>query len=364
MRNLSSSILVSLVLLAAAAAFGQQRFTGTVTEVIDGKTAIMETSAGKVKVVLQYIEIPKPGQPMNAVVRDHLAKLVVGQAVEFYPVRIDYDRTIGALYRGGIDISRQMIRDGAARHQNVAASGQKANDAQEYFTDETLAKAEKRGIWAEASAKTTRALRSSWMESPGGNGLDKWNVFLEKTKSHAPAASSTRPVAFGNATKDVEIWPAARTSDPQDDASFPAFYDTARKEGFAATPSVRVDLAGTRTSRRLAFRAVYVYRGEPSAVAENTFILGFLSESDNYDFTGVNNLTFVADKQNLSIGEPRRLFREVPGGVQELLLYKAGRETLAKITAAKTLYIRLARYNGTIDKQIQPSIRQLITLSN
>lgn len=359
MRSFASSIFVSFILLAGSSAFGQQRFAGTVTEVIDGKTAVLQTNAGKVLVVLQYIEIPKPGQPLNAVVRDHLAKLVVGQAVEFYPVRIDYDRSIGALYRGGIDISRQMIRDGAARHLNAAMSGQKQADAVEYATDESLAKTEKRGIWSETSAKTTRPFRSSWMESPGGTTLDKWNVFLEKTKSHAPAASPTRPVAFGRATRDVEIWPAA-SPDQTDDAAFPAFYDSSRKEGFAATPSSAVELSG----RKLKLRAVYAYRGEPSAVQENAFILGFLSESENYDFTGANNLVIVADRQNLTIGEPRRLFREVPGGVQELLLYKVGRESLVKIAAAKTLSIRLARHTGPIDKQIQPAIRQLIALAN
>src|SRR5690349_1615860 len=106
--------IVVVLVLTAISAYPQRKFTGRVVEVTDGKTCVIQLPAGRLTAVLQYIEIPEPEQPMYSEVKAHLEKLVLDKTVEFLPRGVMKDRTIGQLMVKSVDVSQQMLRDGAA----------------------------------------------------------------------------------------------------------------------------------------------------------------------------------------------------------------------------------------------------------
>ena len=78
MKTFKISLLICLTLILTFSAFSQRRFGGKVIEVIDGKTAVVQmANGGKLTVVLQYIEIPEPEQPLHQTVKEHLQKLIL-----------------------------------------------------------------------------------------------------------------------------------------------------------------------------------------------------------------------------------------------------------------------------------------------
>lgn len=362
--RIRSCLFTTMVALfcAVTVSFGQAKFAGKVIEVIDGRTVQVETSAGRVTVQLQYIEVPKADEPYGSLVRSHLANLTQGKLVEFQPVRINELTTVGRLTINGIDLSLQLLRDGAARHEPADRSGQAPDQAAEYAYNQQKAREEKRGIWA-AVAAVQQSVRFSPGESSGGmrHDLDKWSVFLKPVAPASAGSRANRPASDAQASGRSAIWPDANVNAAQD---FLGNYDLATREGFTATPIGAAKLLGPRSAAELGFRVVFVYRGEPNAIEERAFILTFLSESDDLKFDGRNELSLIADKQNLYIGNAKRLYRRNERGVQELLLYSVSRSTLEKMITARTLGFRLPRSSGTIDTRIQPSLKQLLELSN
>ena len=134
--------------------------SGKVVEVMDGKTLVLETSAGRINAQLQYVEVPAEGQPLFGLTKDHLSKLTVGKTVELKPIRMFEGKTIGPLTLDGVDLSLQMIRDGAAWHEPKEASGQPQDEAADYAANQALARNEKRGVWSGAILKTPWEIRA------------------------------------------------------------------------------------------------------------------------------------------------------------------------------------------------------------
>src|SRR5687768_11383761 len=114
-------VLLAILLAACSVVHAQTRLSGNVKEVVDGRTVMLVTGAGPVAVQLQYIEVPEQEQPFHSTVRDHLAKLAVGRNAEFVAVRMSGGRMVGRVTVDGIDLSAQLLVDGAAWHEPETA---------------------------------------------------------------------------------------------------------------------------------------------------------------------------------------------------------------------------------------------------
>ena len=99
MKNLRPIVCIVLFLFAAGTTFSQGNFSGRVTEVIDGKTVVIDSGSQKLTAVLQYIEIPENEQPLHKTVQQHLEKLVLGKNVEFYPHSIQPGKSLVSFTR-------------------------------------------------------------------------------------------------------------------------------------------------------------------------------------------------------------------------------------------------------------------------
>src|SRR5215210_8377275 len=102
------------VALFLSAAVAQRTMQGEVVEVLDGKTLVIQGSSTRSTVELQYVAVPSEGQPMSDTVTNHLKKLVLGKQVEYRPKMLSYPYSVGLLTIDDVDISQQMLRDGAA----------------------------------------------------------------------------------------------------------------------------------------------------------------------------------------------------------------------------------------------------------
>ena len=101
------AFIVIVLILLAVTAYPQRKLGGTVVEIVDGKTAVIETSTGgKLTVILQFIEIPERDQPLYQTIKEHLEKLILDKTVEFLPRRILTSASAGQVLLGGVDIGR------------------------------------------------------------------------------------------------------------------------------------------------------------------------------------------------------------------------------------------------------------------
>ena len=137
-------------LFLTSATFAQTTLTGRVAEVIDGKTVVIKTANfTKVTVKLQFIDVPLESKnDFTAIVKGHLEQLLEGKTLQFQTRRMaDFSMLIGVLTADGVDVSQQMLRDGAAWYAIPEMDNQESAERETYLKVEAAAKSEKRGIW-------------------------------------------------------------------------------------------------------------------------------------------------------------------------------------------------------------------------
>lgn len=129
---------------------------GVVTWVSDGDTLWVRPARGErpLKVRLQHIDAPEICQPGGPAARRALERLVLGQ-----PVRVvgslhdDYGRRLARVLRGRRDVGEQLVREGHA--WNSRFRGRHGP----YVAAEAQARAERRGLFADAQAELPREFR-------------------------------------------------------------------------------------------------------------------------------------------------------------------------------------------------------------
>jgi endonuclease YncB( thermonuclease family) len=136
----SIALAASLALAVSFSAWAD--FTGKVVGVADGDSITVLRDRQQVKVRLVEIDAPESGQPFGNRSKRALADLVKGQQVLVVERGHDnYQRTLGRVYRGDLDVSAEQVRQGMAW-----VFRQYAKDATLYPI-EAEAKEQKRGLW-------------------------------------------------------------------------------------------------------------------------------------------------------------------------------------------------------------------------
>jgi micrococcal nuclease len=360
-----------LSVVLSSLTFGQVRFAGKVVEVIDGRTVVIETSAGKVTAQLQYIETPAPEQQLHTVVRDHLASLAVGRVAEFRPLRLDGKVTVGKVEIGGVDLGLQLVRNGAAWQEPAETSGQPSNEAAEYASNQLSAKVEKRGVWSIPSLKTPWQIRAEKQAE-----LDR----IEKEKRGSrPATFAVNEFQTINRTgaADTSSWDASRRSDfdswgdvfagvGKETQGLQTYSDPQGRFDTIYTSASFVNMDGGKIDRRLECRLLLVYLKYPDGRKETVYALGFQSVADEYHFSKQkSSLTLTADKRNISVGPP---FRGLRGGsaigTREIFYYRLTKPQLRSIAAAKNLELRIDGMLGSVSADALPLFKELSATAN
>lgn len=361
MKNLKLIFLAAFILISASAVFAQTRVSGRVVEIVDGKTVAIELLNGRLLVAeLQYIEVPEPGQPFSEVAKEHLRSLTLDKKVDFKARGLMPTRTVGQLLLKGVDISQQMIRDGAAWYAVLEKSSQDAAESKIYQSNEAQAKSEQLGVWSIANLKPSWEIRAEVAAK-----RKQQTELAEKSFQTTYKPAPKRPVAAKRpapSKSGFEMW--ADVSDyaaeqPTGVGGLVLNYDANARTGFVSTSRAVIDLSAKNFNHRIDLRMAYLYHdGEKGR--ESIYMVGVLSESNEWKFLTANNLTVVADNQKIVLGKARRLFRQSPTAVQELLLYKINRTAIAKIARTKNLEIKLGTYSGKVSGKLLDMLKNLL----
>jgi len=136
-------IALALVLVTAAvAADDTPRLSGIVAGIADGDTVDVRLDSGMVRVRLHAVDAPEHDQPYGRAARRELSRLVYRRVVEVEPIEQDrYDRLVGRLWLGEMDVNAELLRLGAAwvyrRYARVP----------DYCGIEQEARGQERGLW-------------------------------------------------------------------------------------------------------------------------------------------------------------------------------------------------------------------------
>ncbi len=362
-ENLKPVIFIAVVLvLTAVSAYPQRAFGGKVVEVLDGKTCVIEIANGRVTAILQYIEIPEPEQPLHATVKEHLQKLILDKTVEFQPRGVKSDKTFGKLFVKGVDISQQMLRDGAAWYSVSENKGQSEAESVKYQDNETQAKAEKRGVWSVENLKPAweyRAEKEASRRQQEAETLAKSKLVTEEKKKKLVQRQQTAP--------QVEMWAdvggANAFDQPLGYGGLRAGYDPTLRIGHVSTPSIYLDFPNSDFLKKVDSRLFYLYKGDKSRIEDSVYVIGFITTAKEYRFTKANNLTITADSQKFALGKARRYFRQDTSSVKELLVYKITRAQLMKIAQAEKISVQIGNDKGVISNESLAMINNLMNAS-
>ncbi|HVE55739.1 MAG TPA: thermonuclease family protein [Pyrinomonadaceae bacterium] len=362
-ENLKPIIFIVIVLvLAAISAYPQRAFGGKVVEVLDGKTCVIEMANGRVTAVLQYIEIPEPDQPMHSTVREHLQALILGKTVEFQPGGVKWDKTFGKLFVKGVDVSQQMLRDGAAWYSVPEKNGQNEAESLRYQDNETQARTEKRGVWSVENLKPAweyRAEKEALRKQQEQETLAKLRLAREEKKQKLAQRQGPAP--------QVEMWAdvggANAFDQPLGYGGLRAGYDPGMKVGHVSTPSIYLDFPNSNFLQKVDSRIFYVYKGDKTKIEDSVYIIGFITTTKEYRFLKSNSLTITADSQKLSLGKAKRFYRQDMSSVKELLLYKITRAQLMKIAQAGKISVQIGSDKGVISNESLTIINNLLNAS-
>jgi micrococcal nuclease len=134
------AIAVALALAASFPAWAD--FTGKVVRVADGDSVTILRDREQIEVRLVDIDAPEKAQPFGNRSRRSLDALVKGREVRVVERGKDsYQRTLGRVYRGEMDVNVEQVRQGMAWVYR-----QYAEDTTLYSI-EAEARERKRGLW-------------------------------------------------------------------------------------------------------------------------------------------------------------------------------------------------------------------------
>lgn len=152
MRTQSVRFLMAIAFSFAGHATANE-ITGKVVEVVDGDTVDVRTDSKEVlRVRVAGIDAPEKGQPFVQAAKRAMADLVFGQEVRVSWRKLDrYGRVVGKLEKSSLDTGLAMIDRGLAWHYKQYQSEQTSVDRTLYASAEVRARADRRGLWADAA---------------------------------------------------------------------------------------------------------------------------------------------------------------------------------------------------------------------
>ena len=324
------SLSIALILVSAAAAFGQMTSPGEVVEVIDGRTVIVKIPTGNVKVELQYIDVPEVGQPMRDTMRDHLSALILGKTVLFRPTTFSAGRSTGSLMLNDVDVSQQMLRDGAAWHVPQNISGQTKEGFDKYSEMEAAAKQEKRGVWSVAGMQPAWEFRAARLAES-----------RQQKTSNSSSTISTLKTASKPKTKGY--W---SDENPKlgDVGALAHGFNAATRTGYVTTTMLGINDIEKTLPRdyKTAMEIAYWYKEDEKAGRTGTFVVTVVSSAPIARFLTNNDLYLQTEKPVL-IGKAKRISRTDGVTVEEKLTYELQRSAIESFTNA-TVNLRINNY--------------------
>lgn len=377
MKSIKTISILLLILLFSLTAFSQRKLTGKVVGIIDGKTAVVEVGpGGKLTVILQYVEIPEPEQPLYSVVKDHLEKLIAGKNALVIPRGIVNSSTIAQVFVDGTDVSQQMIRDGAAWFALPEKTEKSSAITEVYLSNEAQARAEKRGVWGIAGLKPAWEFRAAKRERERAEELARLEEIKKQNQEKYQETSKEKPPPPAAVFSNFEMWNSGRTATMWDDLQFymqERVYDESGLVvshisqyglSFILTKDVVLNLSGEKSTPKVICGAAYIKRKMGKDGDKEFFGLGCKSEAAKESFKNSNELKFTLDGKAKNGGKAIRLGRQSYERFDELLVYVLDREAFVKIASANNAQMKIGDFSGAMPSNFHSMIKNLVVEVN
>lgn len=361
MKSLKLLLIAVLTVIFVQESFSQQRINGKVVDVIDGKTVVIELETNKkINAELEYIEIPEPEQQLSQAVKDHLQKLLLGKNVEFIAKMVLKTRLIGKVYLGEVDISQQLLRDGAAWYAIAEKDRQDSFERENYQIVESQAKLEKRGVWGIENMKPAWEFRAEKEEQKRQKErLTQANY--EKSLKEAEEAKK-KPVKK-ELPKRYPNWIYSESKKYESTNNISGLmigYSSQDKMGFVTTPQFKIEIVDKENSQKVDIGVTYFYKETEKKGKESYYLVGIESEANEWKFLKTNELIAFADNQRIIIGKATRTFQQEKNSFKETLTYKINRKLVERIANAQKVEFKIGNYAGKLDGDLQNLIKTLL----
>lgn len=372
MKKLILLLTCSVVLFTAQLCFAQTHLFGKVVEVVDGRSFVFEAPTGRVNGELQYVEVPVVGQALQTTVKEHLGALTIGKSAEFQVTGMSSGKFAGRLIIDGIDISIQMLRDGAAWLLPREKTGQTVSEFASYTEIESLAKADHLGVWSVPNLKPTSGRRAENKEkgqqaqqqqssrSAPKAKIDIVSQFQTVTRPDRVNVTTNVPASF-----EKEAWLDVLAGTGKEVPGVKTYNDPQGRFSTNYTSVAFVNLATLKSKQRLECRVMHVELHLPNGSSETVYLIGFGAISDDYNFSKhASRLSINADGQTISAGLFKGFRGKAQFGAGEVMLYQINRRFLLRIAAAKKVQIRIDNVYGSMGSDLQLLIGQLVAATD
>ncbi|MBK8465650.1 MAG: thermonuclease family protein [Chloracidobacterium sp.] len=325
---LSIFTLVSIGLFADTVS-AQFPIGGQVVDVIDGKTLLVAVPGGKVKVELQYIEVPEPAQDLHDTVKAHLRTLLVGKSVEYRPKTIFTDRAIGQVTIRNLDMSQQMLRDGAAWHMPKESSGQTKAEFDIYASLETAAKNDKLGVWS------VPGLTPAW----------EFRAERKKIQEQLQYDYAKSPSTTIMASRKLPLRPRGNPS-LGNVGALANGYDPQTGRGYIGTSFLKVRELdqSIEADQQTSVDISYFYRQGEGNKRTGTYVFSIVSTSKKWRFLTNNNLILTGSGKDVVIGKAKRTSTSDGDDMREKLVYEISRAALERIVNDDEIKLKVGAY--------------------
>jgi len=302
---------------------------GQVIDVIDGKTVLIAHSGGKVKVELQYIDVPEPAQELHDTVKAHLRTLLLGKSIEYRPKTILSDRAIGQVSVRNLDISQQLLRDGAAWHIPIEQSGQGKAEFEVYTALEKAAKNDKLGVWS------VEGLRPAW----------EFRAEQKKLQEQVKYANSKSPSTTIMPNRKLAARPLGNPS-LGNVGALANGYDPKTGRGYIGTSFLKVKELdqSIEIDQQTAVDISYYYKQGDGNTRTGKFVFSMVSTSKKWRFLTNNNLVLTGSGKDMVIGKAKRTSWANGDDMREKLIYEISREALERIVNDDEIKLKVGAY--------------------
>ncbi len=354
MNRIKLCLSLFVILLSANFVFPQALSEGNVIEIVDARTIIVETpKQEKITVRLQYIEVPEPEQQLSNVVFEHLKTMTLGKRVQVLPSGFSTLFIVGKVTLDGVDLSQQLLRDGAAWFAVPVESHNKTSLYQTYAASETAAKTENRGVWGIAGMKTAWEFREN-----------KILAEQKKAEEEAEKINQARIAEFEAKRAEKQRIAEQRRKARQeslDSLDLISRYNQTNGTNYLSSPTITFEATDGKITREVMMSVGYDAASGLTRNGGGEFGIAVGAITDGKEFLRDNEVSvFTANGKKIELGKPDFKSNEKGGKFDELLFYKIERETLAKIAADKEPSVKIGKYQRVLDKSVLDIINRLL----
>ncbi len=384
---LKNLLLVSFVtvFLCFQNVYSQTIINGTVVDVIDGRTLVVENaSRKKINVQLRFLEVPEIEQPLADVVKNHLKELSVGKRIEVIGMRLLSNRIIGSgtiIEKGNkLDLVGQMLRDGAGWFDIHDADSAGDNFTDSYKKTESAAKNEKRGVWGIPEMKTPWDFRSE-KTTVLSKSVEKTNTIeemtpdepsYEKTIKNPPGGKiNTRQIAiydsyFNSAPANlaeklkaqIEKGGAAGNPGSGLSANLSQVYFAQFGKGSISTKPYEFTVQNGNRREKVTAMFVYDYSVDDSTKTLGKIAMLFISEIKTKPFLqGKNVSVLLEDGTKVNLGTPKYLKTK---RAESVVFENIEQSEILTITASSSLTVMIGKAKTELDTSFKQTIDEFI----